>query len=578
MRTLTSHAARMAAFFMGLAILVTVPSLAQGNAREQAQAAVKAGDFTTAARLYEDAIKAAPKDKGVLVEAGDVNMVLERYTVARDLYRRSLDISSSDENVQRKYGIALSASGEHSRAIEVLAELNRDEESLENSLALGNAYLAAGKDSLARAEVTFQSAQRKYPSSAEVAVALGDLYFARQIYPLAQQKYEDALKLDPSIIEPRVRLARSYRELAKIAGSSSLEEANEYYNKALLEFNRVTSLDSTNARAWYEQGEIFMLAQQYEKAATSFQVYTKLRPEDPRGDIMLARSAFDGNFFPQAVQPLERVLGRTDEVSQAFADSARVMIGKSYYAAKDYVKAREAYGLARPVALNQEATKLYVSSILLSGGDTAKAVDMYKKIVDANPTDCDLSGGLGSLLYGMKRYDDVIQVFSNRIANCPAQSPSSAYLFIGLSHFAKNRIDSALVALNRAVETDTSSVQAHFWLMNAYAKKDDFAKAGEVGRLMASRGMDKTNPKEVSTGFFFAGTDRFKAKDYKGAIAEYDRALKMNPENVQAYLYTAFSYQYQSDKDNACKYYNQALKYDPKNADVRKNMKTIGCE
>jgi Tfp pilus assembly protein PilF len=293
---------------------------------------------------------------------------------------------------------------------------------------------------------------------------------------------------------------------------------------------------------------------------------------------MLSRAAFEGNFYPQAIQPLERVLGRNDAVSQAFADSGRIMIAKSYYAAKDYAKAREAYGLVKPAALNQEATKLYVSSILLSGGDTLKAVDMYKRVVDANPTDCDLSGGLGSLLYSMKRYDDVIQVFTNRITNCPAQSPSSAYLFIGLSHFAKNRIDEAVDALNKAVASDTSSVQAHFWLMNAYAKKDNFAKAGEVGRLMASRGMDKSNPKEVATGYFFAGTEKFKAKDYKGAIAEYDRAMKLNPESAQAYLYTAFSYQYQSDKDNACKYYNLALKYDPKNADVRKNMKTIGCE
>ena len=114
--------------------------------------------------------------------------------------------------------------------------------------------------------------------------------------------------------------------------------------------------------------------------------------------------------------------------------------------------------------------------------------------------------------------------------------------------------------------------------MNAYASQKQFGKAAEIGRVMAARGMDKTNPKEVATGYFFGGTDRFTAKDFKGAIAELDKSLKLNPENAQAYLYTAFSYQSMSDKENACKYYKLVLKYDPKNADASKNMKAIGCQ
>lgn len=574
MRTLTSHAARMAAVFFGLVLLLTLPAAAQ-SAREKAQAAVRDGDFTTAARLYEEAIRESPKNKDILVEAGDVNMELERYTTARDLYRRSLDMDSGDEQVQRKYGLALSATREHKQAVEVLSKVLKDEETLENYLAVGNAYLAAGKDSLSKAELTFQRAQNKYPKSAEVAVALGDLYFAREIYELAMSKYEEALTLDQNLIEPRVRLGRSYRELAR--RSATLEEANEYYNKSLLEFNRVTGLAPRNARAWYEQGEIFMLANQHEKAGTSFQEYVALRPEDPRGDIMLAKAAYDGRFYPLAIAPLERIVGRQDDVSRAFADSARMMLAKSHYASKDYVKASQSYALVRPAALDMESSKFYASSLLLSGGDTLQALDIYRKLIEANPTDCELSGSIGDLLYKMKRYDDVIDVFTRRITSCPDQPTSTSYLYIGLSNFTQNRLDPAIEALNKAVAADTMSVQAQFWLMNAYAKKEEYVKAGDIGRQMAARGLDKTNPKEVATGYFFAGTERFRAKDYKGAIAQYDKALKLNPEYTQAYLYTAFSYQYENDKDNACRNYRQALKFDPKNADIRKNMKQVGC-
>jgi tetratricopeptide (TPR) repeat protein len=565
----------MAAFIIGLAFLLSVPAFAQ-SARDRAKAAAANGDYTTAAKLYEDAVKESPRDKDVLIEAGDANMELDRYDVARDFYKHAVDLDSKDAVANQKYGLALSELNDHPRAIEALQRALKSDESLANYLALGRAYIAAGKDSLSKAELTFQKANLKFPNSADVAVALGDLYFAREIYPLAQEKYEEALKLNDTLIESRVRLGRTYRELAKRSDDPAEVQAN--YNKALLEFNRVTALAPRNARAWYEQGDIFRRAEQYEKAGQSFATYVELRPEDPRGDIQLALSAYQGNFFKQAIEPLERIVKKSDPVSLAFRDSAMVMLGKSYYAVKDYVNARQAYSQAKDSLLGMEGTKFYVSSILLSGGDTVKALDLYRRVVDANPKDCDLSSALGGLLYQMKKYDAVIDVFSQRMINCPDAPKATPYLYIGLSNFAQKRYDKAVEALNLSIAADSSSAQGYYWLMNAYATQKQFGKAADIGRLMAERGMDKTNPKEVATGYFFGGTERFQAKDFKGAIAELDKSLKLNPENAQAYLYTAFSYQSMNDKENACKYYKLVLKYDPKNADAIKNMKPIGCQ
>lgn len=570
-----SRAAATAAFIIGLATLSSVPTYAQ-SARDRARTAVANGDFTTAAKLYEEAVKESPRDKEVLIEAGNANMELDRYDVARGYFQRAVDIDSKDAVASRQYGLALSELHDHPRAVEVLSRALKNDESLANYLALGRAYLAAGKDSLSKAELTFQKAGQKYANSADVAVALGDLYFAREIYPLAQEKYEEALKLNDTLIESRVRLGRSYRELAKRAGS--VDEINEYYNKALVEFNRVTALAPKNARAWYEQGDIFLRAEQYEKAGQSFATYVELRPEDPRGDIMLARSAYEGNFFKQAIEPLERIVGKSDPASVAFMDSAKVMLGKSYYAMKDYTKARTIYAQTRDTLLGLEGTKLYVSSILLSGGDTLSALGLYRKVVNANPKDCDLSSALGGLLYTMKRYDDVIDVFTQRMTNCPEAPKGAPYLYIGLSHFAQKRYPQAIAALNSSVANDSASAQGYFWLMNAYASEKEFGKAAEIGEVMAARGLDKTNPKEVASGYFFGGTERFQAKDYKGALAAFDKALKLNPEHAQSYLYSAFSYQLQNDKDNACKNYRMVLKYDPKNADAKKNMSAIGCQ
>jgi Tfp pilus assembly protein PilF len=90
--------------------------------------------------------------------------------------------------------------------------------------------------------------------------------------------------------------------------------------------------------------------------------------------------------------------------------------------------------------------------------------------------------------------------------------------------------------------------------------------------------MADSNAKEVSQLYLLNGFDRFQAKDYAKAIEVLNKAVKLNPNNAQAYLVMAYSYQSQSDKENACKYYKATLKIDPNNADARKNMKALGCD
>lgn len=571
-----SRAASIAVVLLA-ALLAPLTMSAQGSARARAQAAVADSNYTEAARLYDEAVKESPKDKAVWVEAGDVNMELDRYMAARTDYEHAADIDGKDPAVLRKLGLSYSALGDNPKAVEAIRKaMKYDASSVESYLALGTALINAGKDSLNNAELTLITAGQKYPKSAEVLVALGDLYFARGVYELAQTKYEEALQQNANLVEPRVRLGRSYRELAKRA--PSLEEANPLYNKALSEFNTVTGMAPKNARAWFEQGEILMLAREYEKAGQTFTQYVKLRPEDPRGDVMLGTAAFEGKFYPLAIEPLERVLTKSDSVSRAFVPQARGMLAKSYYAAKEYAKAREMYGMLPDTALDLESTKLYGSSILLSGGDTARAIGLYRKLLDANPNDCSLSMGIGNLLYQMKRWDDVIDVFTKRMAACPSEPKGTPYLYIGLANYTQKRYDQAIQALSGSIAADSSTIQPYFWLMNAYATNKQMDKAAEVAQTMAGRDFDKTNPKEMATAHFFIGKVKFDAKDYNGAVAEFEKSVKLNPEYTQSYLFEAFAYQYLNDKDGACRSYRMVLKYDPNNADAKKNMKALGCQ
>ncbi len=589
MQQFAFHIARLAGAFLLLCISFTTVS-AQGDPLGEARIAAANKDYTEAARLYEQALKNDPEDEKILVEAGDVNMELERYQTARDLYARAFEEDGRDPEINRKYGTVLSMLGQPADAVEKLQRaVKYDDGSLESRLALGRAYIRA--DSMDKAELTILSSSKDFPDSPLPPVALGDLYFAQGIYLLADSQYTRALRLDEALLDSRVKLGRAYREQAK--RSATLEEANEYYNRALKQFNEVTRRYPKNARAWREQGEIFLLAKEYEKAGTSFQQYVELRPEDPNGDIYLAQAAYEGNFFTLAVEPAKRILAKTDSLSQAFAPQAQAMVAKGYYAqaqsaTKDgradsarmlYQLASNAYGTVQDTLLKKEDRVLYGFSILQGGGDTAKAIGIYRALVNEFPNDCDLSIQIGSRLYTMKRYQDVIEIFTKRNANCPDVSSASPYLYIGLSNYTLGNFPEAITALNSSIAADSTMTQAYYWLMNVYAngKVDKVDSAAHIADLMIARGMAAENPKEVGMGYYFKGVSKFESKEYKAAIDELQKSIELNEDFSASYLFTAFCYQFLNEKSNACKYYKLTLQHDPDNATAKKNMASLGC-
>lgn len=567
---------------LGLHLILLVVVASSSWAQDPLSAARNArdtGDIVGAARILDAALAANPESYDLLMATGNLRLNdMEQYGEALALYRRALKEKKRDPAALRGVGTALSMMRDCSGSIQSLQEaMAADKGSLESHIALGTAYLVCGPDSLSKAELTFQAADNKYPKDARVAVALGDLYYSRQIYELAQTKYEEALSIDPKLIEPRIRLGRANRELAK--QSATLEEAQPYYQKSLFEFNQVTMRAPKEPGPWREQGEILLLAHEWEKAWQSFLEYRRLRPDDPRGDTLLAYAAIRGTFYQQAIDPLSRTIARADSISLAFRDRALFMLGKSYYAMKSYDSSRMIYEKIADTLMSAdlEAAKLYASAIMQSGGDTLRALGLYNRLSAANPTDCELSTALGDLLYKMRRYEDVIAAFNRRLSNCPEKPSALPHLYIGLSHFALKRYDAAIESLRRSADADTASATALYWLMNAYAAKKQFAKAGSLAGELKSRGAES---RWIATAYYFSGVDRFIAKKYKDAINEFERAVGQDAGYCEPVLYIAFSYQSLNEKENACKYYKMVLRCDNgENARVaRENMEKIGCK
>ena len=221
-----------------------------------------------------------------------------------------------------------------------------------------------------------------------------------------------------------MQLGETYIALA-LRGATSSEEINMLYTKALEQFNKVTKLDPKNAAAWRRQGEIFYQAKKYEESISSFLQYIRLRPDDPRGDIYLARLWAEVKNPARAIEYAERILQRTDDASVQEQDQAKLTIARGLYlkgqlAKNDdqtdsarfyYTKAGQAYN-AVPNSVRDLNDYVYQGTAYMWAGDTTQGLAVWKESLVQFPDSCTHSYTLGYRLFtAMKRYDDVIDFF-----------------------------------------------------------------------------------------------------------------------------------------------------------------------
>lgn len=84
-----------------------------------------------------------------------------------------------------------------------------------------------------------------------------------------------------------------------------------------------------------------------------------------------------------------------------------------------------------------------------------------------------------------------------------------------------------------------------------------------------------TPPSLKAADFFLQGGDQAKKGDFQGAIANFDKALALNPNYAEAYNSRGEAHSKLGDKQEAIKDYNQAIALDPKFAAAYSNRGAI---
>jgi tetratricopeptide (TPR) repeat protein len=462
--------------------------------------------------------------------------------------------------------------------------IKENDKDIDTWLQLGKALIAA--DSLKAAEIKITKAKAMDESNPETYIVLGDLYFAKRVYPLACSNYEEALKKDENNVQARINLAISYGKMANVEMDDDLR--NELFKKSLVEWNTVTKQDPKNAKAFFEQGRIFYYAKQYKESAASLLKFVELRPSGSLGRWMLAQSLYEIGACDSARTHLEISAEQIDSVKT----KAKLLLARCFYDKKEYAQSFEAYTV---VAANSEMEMKDVRSFgtaALFAGDTTKAIELWNKAIDMDPEgNCQLMFLVGTQLNKMKMYGDAVTVLKRRLATASCTDRLSETNFtIGTAIFfdasqdtiVANRAQTALPYMLKAVEQDTNNLWASIYLGDVYAALDSMPKAKEAFRFaidVAAADTSSAQNKSVMQQAFFKMTNMaLEAKNWAEVTKVAKEWSDMSPDSEYAFLFLAFGNQGLQNTDAACIAYRKVLRINPKNTTASKNLNALQCK
>lgn len=373
------------------------------------------------------------------------------------------------------------------------------------------------EDLLDSADINFRIAIGQAPDSCQYRLDLGEIYFARKIYPMAISQYDDVLNCDSSQAGPVYhRIAKAYlyqrdfdQALKAYQQSAEARPKAETYSDlgdALILKSRSLAVEDT--------GQIFTL---YRQAIAAYQKAKENDPEGCRIFEKLGKAEALMGHQEAAVEDFRAAINCGSENPDVFFALANVLIDLHRYdealAAYDrYENIRKAqlekqpwgapdadYFANRGLALRSKAD----STAAGTGQDSLynDAIESYRRALELDSTRANILGDLGIVLFNMKRYQEAIPIFERKIMMEPELT--NGYLNLAYCYLQLKQYEKVLSTLDRLLAVDSCN-----------------AKAFEIGGYVAT----------------------FELKNYSTARQWYSKQLACDGANCDAKMYTGYTY------------------------------------
>ncbi len=220
--------------------------------------------------------------------------------------------------------------------------------------------------------------------------------------------------------------------------------------------------------------------------------------------------------------------------------------------------------------------KRILSTAYEKKSDFMTAINIYKEILDDAPIKdikqihyeiSTLYSNWAIYLFSQGDTDDCFKYFTLALQH-DSQNPK-IYYEIGNTNFIIKNYNEAIVNYKHAIEFDLENPAYYIAISECYEKIDSIYEQKKA--LSDSLIYDKNNPKVYyKLGIIYQGQN-----DTVSAISNFEKAVELNDNYIDAKHKLALLYEYTGKKEDAILLYNQILEIEPENQEIANNLKMI---
>jgi tetratricopeptide (TPR) repeat protein len=296
------------------------------------------------------------------------------------------------------------------------------------------------------AEQLFRRAVNKKADFAPARAHLGLLYLQKGRADDALPQLREALRIDPARTDTSDALVQILRDQSKTAAAAG----DSGSSLALL--REVRNYAPDNPDVQFEFGAMALQLSLWQDAIAAFQQTLKLRKNDPVALYDLGR-AFLGEWkFEDARQQFARYVEvRPDDASGHCA------LGMTLAALESTQQARDQF--ERSILLAPEQTESYfrLGLIELNVKDLDEAATNLQQVLNRDSKHAGALSGLGRVVFEQRRYSDAIDLLQRAIAS--DDSMREAHYYLGLTFARVGRKEEANSQLQIATRLEHDEAQ-----------------------------------------------------------------------------------------------------------------------
>ncbi|WP_457446264.1 XrtA/PEP-CTERM system TPR-repeat protein PrsT [Roseateles sp. P5_E4] len=359
---------------------------------------------------------------------------------------------------------------------------------------------------------------------------------------------DQALKLSPDNAEALYQKA-------------SVFHANGQVAPALAGYERALKAQPKHAESHLGRAGLLIDLNRDAEALAEVNELQTIKPNDPRGAYLRAVLAERANDAPTSRAALKRITDLLDPVPIEYIRYRTQLLmlnGLAHYSLGELEKSKPFLELASRQQPGSPLVKL-LAQVALKEPNVNRAVELLDAYVKARPGDGQALLMLASAHMSQGRHSRAVALMQDAIK---AKDSPEYRTALGLSLLQSGKATPAADELAKAYKSDPKQTYAGLALVTLYLREGQAPKALAVADTLA-----RANPNNA-TVLMVQAYAKTQAGDYPGGRSGYEKALKLDPQLMEARLGLVRIDTVTGNFEAANKRLREVLKNDERNTNV----------